>query len=292
MYGNKNMMTVREIYRNTKLALENVSQDYSFEAKCILEKAFDSELARILINRNSEVPESIVKDIHNMTEKRKSGYPLQYILGEWEFYGYPFKVGEGVLIPRQDTETLVDYILSYLKNTSNIKNPKILDLCSGSGCIAISLKKEMPDSEIYALENSDNALKYLEYNVKLNNTDINIIKADVLNEKYAKSFYDKKIDVIVSNPPYLTKIDMENLQKEVSFEPSYALYGGEDDGLYFYRKITEIWKNILVPNGIIAYEIGINQHNDVSELLKLNNFNNINFSKDTAGIIRVVSGRK
>ncbi|MDE5946318.1 MAG: peptide chain release factor N(5)-glutamine methyltransferase [Oscillospiraceae bacterium] len=286
------MITVGEIYNNTKLLLKNISTDYSFEAKCILEKAFDSELPRILMNRNSEVQDNILEDIHNMTEKRKTGYPLQYILGEWEFYGYPFKIGEGVLIPRQDTETLVDYVLSYLKESEKIKNPRIMDLCSGSGCIAVSLKKEFPDAEIYALENSDDALKYLECNAKLNNANIHIIKADVLNEKYIESFCDKKIDIIVSNPPYLTKNDMKNLQKEVSFEPSYALYGGTDDGLYYYRKITEIWKSVLAPEGIIVYEIGINQHNDVSEILKLNNFNNIIFSKDTAEIIRVVSGKK
>ena len=156
------MVTIGELYTNLKSVLRLMNIDtYAFEAKLIIEKAFDSELPRILMNRDSAVPESILDNIQDMTEKRKKGFPIQYILGEWEFYGYRFKVGEGVLIPRQDTETLIDYVLDICRK-NNIKSPKIIDLCSGTGCIAIALKKEMPDSEIYALENSGIALEYLE----------------------------------------------------------------------------------------------------------------------------------
>ena len=261
---------------------------YAFEAKLIIEKAFDSELPRILMNRDSAVPESILDNIQDMTEKRKKGFPIQYILGEWEFYGYKFKVGEGVLIPRQDTETLIDYVLDICRK-NNIKSPKIIDLCSGTGGIAIALKKEMPDSEIYALENSGIALEYLEYNAKLNQADIKIMEADVLEDKYTDNFKD--FDIIVSNPPYLTRQDMRELQPEVRFEPITALYAGED-GLYFYQRITPLWKKILKSGGMIVYEIGMNQHESVSDILKSNNFNQTEFIRDTAGIIRVVSGVK
>lgn len=283
------MVTIGELYTNLKSVLRLMNIDtYAFEAKLIIEKAFDSELPRILMNRDSAVPESILDNIQDMTEKRKKGFPIQYILGEWEFYGYKFKVGEGVLIPRQDTETLIDYVLDICRK-NNIKSPKIIDLCSGTGCIAIALKKEMPDSEIYALENSGIALEYLEYNAKLNQADIKIMEADVLEDKYTDNFKD--FDIIVSNPPYLTRQDMRELQPEVRFEPVTALYAGED-GLYFYQRITPLWKKILKSGGMIVYEIGMNQHESVSDILKSNNFNQTEFIKDTAGIIRVVSGVK
>lgn len=283
------MVTVGELYTNLKsmLRLMNI-EEYSFEAKLIFEKAFESELPRILMNKDSAVPENILKDIQDMTEKRRNGLPVQYIVGEWEFYGYPFKVGKGVLIPRQDTETLVDYVLEICRR-NNIKSPKIIDLCSGTGCIAITLKKEIPDSEVYALELSENALEYLEYNKKLNNADIKIIKADVLEDNSRKNL--PVFDIIVSNPPYLTKQDMQELQKEVQAEPESALYAGED-GLYFYKKITPLWKKSLKKGGIIVYEIGINQHDSVSNILKSDNFEKVEFIKDTAGIIRVVSAVK
>lgn len=283
------MVTVGELYTNLKsmLRLMNIDE-YSFEAKLIFEKAFESELPRILMNRDSAVPENILKDIQDMAEKRRNGLPVQYIVGEWEFYGYPFKVGKGVLIPRQDTETLVDYVLEICRR-NNIKSPKIIDLCSGTGCIAITLKKEIPDSEVYALELSENALEYLEYNKKLNNADIKIIKADVLEDNSRKNL--PVFDIIVSNPPYLTKQDMQELQKEVQAEPESALYAGED-GLYFYKKITPLWKKSLKKGGIIVYEIGINQHDSVSDILKSDNFEKVEFIKDTAGIIRVVSAVK
>lgn len=283
------MVTIGELYTNLKSVLRLMNIDtYAFEAKLIIEKAFDSELPRILMNRDSAVPEIILDNIQDMTEKRKKGFPIQYILGEWEFYGYKFKVGEGVLIPRQDTETLIDYVLDICRK-NNMKSPKIIDLCSGTGCIAITLKKEIPDSEIYALENSGIALEYLEYNAKLNQADIKIMEADVLEDKYTDNFKD--FDIIVSNPPYLTAQDMRELQPEVRFEPITALYAGED-GLYFYQRITPLWKKILKSGGMIVYEIGMNQHESVSDILKSNNFNQTEFIKDTAGIIRVVSGVK
>lgn len=280
---------IGELYTNVKSLLKIMNvEEYSLETKIIFEKAFDSQLPRILMNKDARVSKKILDDIHSMVEKRRNNIPIQYVVGEWEFYGYPFKVGHGVLIPRQDTETLIDYILGVC-NENKIKSPKIIDLCSGSGCIAVTLKKKIPEAEIYALEMSEIAFKYLECNANLNETDIKIIKADVLSENSTENLSD--FDIIVSNPPYLSKQDMKELQKEVRFEPTKALYGG-DDGLHFYREITPLWKKILKTGGMIVYEIGMNQHNDVSCILKQNNFNKIEFTKDTAGIIRVVSAVK
>ena len=154
----------------------------------------------------------------------------------------PFYVGEGVLIPRQDTETLVETVLKIKLP----ENPKILDLCSGSGCIAVSLALNIKNADVTAVEISDKAAEYIKKNAELNNTDLNIVKDDVLSEKTAEIF--SGIDAIVCNPPYLTADDMKSLQKEVTFEPETALFGGKD-GLDFYRNITKLWKDCLKSGG-------------------------------------------
>ena len=283
------MVTIGEFYSNVKSILNSAEiESYSFEAKCIFEKAFRTNLPSILTNRTSAVPDEVFKSIESMTQKRITGYPLQYILGEWEFFGYTFKIGEGVLIPRQDTETIIEHILEK-RRINTLKSPKIIDLCSGSGCIAVTLKKELPEAEIFALEKSENAFKYLEENIKLNDVDVRTVKSDVLLEESTDGLND--FDIIVSNPPYLTRQDMKELQKEVRFEPSPALYAGED-GLHFYREITKIWKNSLKTNGILVYEIGMGQHDDVADILKSEGFESIEYIKDTADIIRVVSAVK
>lgn len=283
------MVTIGELFTNVKAILKNSGIDTCrFDAQCIMEDAFGTRMPGILTNSTAKAPSEIMEKVRIMTEKRAAGYPLQYILGQWEFFGYPFIVGEGVLIPRPDTETLVERVIEICRR-NNIKSPKIADLCSGSGCIAITLKKELPDAEIYAVELSDKALPYIRENARLNDTDIHIIQGDVLDENIAKSFTD--LDIIVSNPPYLTQSEMNELQTEVAHEPSLALFGG-DDGLDFYRKITALWKNSLKTGGFIAYEYGFGQHDAVGEILHENGFENIILSLDTAGITRTAEAQK
>ncbi len=283
------MVTIGELFTNVKAILKNSGIDTCrFDAQCIMEDAFGTRLPGILTNSTAKAPPEIMEKVRVMTEKRASGYPLQYILGQWEFFGYPFIVGEGVLIPRPDTETLVERVIDFCRR-NNIKSPKIADLCSGSGCIAITLKKEIPEAEIIAVELSDKALPYLRENAQLNKTDINIIQGDVLDGNIAKSLAD--LDVIVSNPPYLTQTEMNELQTEVAHEPSLALFGG-NDGLDFYRKITALWKNSLKAGGFIAYEYGFGQHDAVGEILRENGFENIILSPDTAGIMRTAEAQK
>jgi len=283
------MVTIRELYSEVKAVLKEADADtYQFDAKCIMECAFDSSLPQLLISAESEVDENILNNVKTMLKKRSEGYPLQYILGEWEFYGYPFKVGEGVLIPRPDTETIIDTILEKYSNKIN-NSPVIADLCSGTGCIAITLKRQIADADVTAIEFSDTALEFLRENALLNNAEIKIVKGDVLDEKTAEEF--RNIDIIVSNPPYLTSDEMKSLQKEVSFEPEYALAGG-DDGLDYYRKITSLWKNSLKDGGLLMYEIGMGQENALEKILIDNGFGNIIMTCDTAGIIRVLSAEK
>ncbi len=234
------------------------------------------------------VPDDKKEIILVLVKRRTEGYPVQYLLGQWEFYGYTFRVNENVLIPRPDTETLIENILEIFRK-NNLKSPKIADLCSGSGCIAVTLKKQIPDSEVYAVEISEKAVELIRENAELNKADINIINADVLKQETAESL--SGLDIIVCNPPYLTRYDMDTLQKEVTFEPELALFGG-DDGLDFYREITSIWRKSLNNNGWIAYEFGDGQHDDVEKILYKNNFYNITFSRDTQNIIRTVTALK
>lgn len=242
---------------------------------------FDIDTAKVLSGGQIEVSEETLKFAEESLKRRIQGEPLQYIKGECEFYGLEFKVGSGVLIPRADTETLVEETLKVASGSA-----KIADLCSGSGCIAIALKKHIPTAEIYAYEISENALKYLEENAKQNGAEIKIIKADVTEKQKETDF-----DIIVSNPPYLTQSDMNALQKEVTFEPSSALFGGAD-GLDFYRKITQVWSDKIKQNGYLIFEIGINQENDVAKIMENGGFYDIKFSKDINGIIRTVSGKR
>lgn len=282
------MVTAGELYNNLRSRLKTAgTEDYTFEARCMIEQALGIRFEKILVNRDMEISRKQLDIIEKMVQQREKGFPLQYILGEWEFYGLDFKVGTGVLIPRADTETLVDYALEEAGG-----NPcrQVIDLCSGTGCIAIAVEKniEKPCS-VYAIEKSEKAFEYLLENIKINDSEVKPVKADVLCPETARQYKD--IDMIVSNPPYLTENDMNNLQKEVTFEPEMALKGGFD-GLDFYRRITELWKDSLKKGGIIAFEIGINQENDVSEILITNNFDKIQYKRDLNGVIRVVGARK
>ena len=264
-------MVNHEFFRECVSIMEKNGVDSAyFDTKCIFED-FPNDESKIL---------SLVK-------KRSEGYPLQYLLGQWEFYGYPFKVNENVLIPRADTELIIENVLEICRK-NNLKSPKIADLCSGSGCIAITLKKQIPSAEVYAMEISEKAVEIIHSNAVLNNVEINILNDDVLNPKTENL---PIFDIIVSNPPYLTQQEMDTLQKEVTFEPSLALFGGAD-GLDFYRRMTSIWKNFLRKDGWLIYESGDGQHEDIKNILGKNNFYNITLSRDLNNIIRNVTAQK
>lgn len=280
-------MVRSELYKECVcLMTEHNIADSEFDTLCIFQDMLGEK--QPLFKPNEMVSEENEAKIRRLVSQRCKGMPLQYLLGSWEFWGLPIKVGEGVLIPRPDTETLVEDVISVTANTGN-KSPKIADLCSGSGCIAIALKKELPASEIYAVELSVAALSYLRQNAELNNADIHIVEGDVLSGNLTKKLRD--FDIIVSNPPYLTSEDMAELQTEVAQEPKTALYGGTD-GLDYYRRMTPIWRNALKPKGFLCYEFGMGQENAIGGILSENGFKNIKFSRDAGGIIRTVTAEK
>lgn len=257
-------------------------EDASFEAKQILRQVLAVDTAGLLTVTDLE--EAQWQAALALAKKRAEGHPLQYLLGSWEFYGRSFQVGEGVLIPRADTEILCDTALQFLKQR---QSPRVVDLCAGSGCIAITLERECKEAEVWALELSEVAFPYLKANIQHHQSRVHAVFDDVLKP----NFRETELDLIVSNPPYLNEIDIQNLQREVQFEPKMALYAPEN-GLLFYRLIPEIWSGRLKSGGMLCFEVGIGQAEAVCALLQKNGFVEIEVIPDLQGISRVVCGRK
>lgn len=281
------MVSRKELYDSCVERLVNAGvEDAEFDALCMLQDCLSDKnpLFRPLDDVDSNTEAAVL----GMTERRCGGEPLQYILGQWEFWGYPFKVGEGVLIPRPDTETLIDNVIKICRENC-LGQPKIADLCSGSGCIAVTLKKELPLACVTAVELSPDALGYLRQNAELNSADIRIISGDVLSADTVAEV--GVLDIVVSNPPYLTAEEMNDLQTEVGREPKMALDGGSD-GLDFYRRLTPLWKKDLRTGGWLCYEFGMGQHSEIEKILAENGFENIKFTRDLGGIIRTVTAQK
>ena len=221
-----------------------------------------------------------MKRLADFLWRLKTGEPLQYVMGKWDFYESEFFVGEGVLIPRPETEELTELVIDYAKS---LEKPVIFDLCSGSGCIGISVAKKLSNAFVYCIEKSKDAYKYLERNAK-DVANVECILGDINNE-----FDLPSADIIVSNPPYIKSGDMKTLQKEVKKEPSMALDGGED-GLDFYRIINDKWKKYLKDNGRLFLEIGEDEGESIKDALSA--FSNITVKKDLSGNDRMVVADK
>ena len=263
-------------------------EDALLNARELVGKAMQTDCRSIEFDMKlkQQADSRVQTQVENLCKRRIQGEPLQYIIGEWEFYGLPFKVGKGVLIPRQDTETVVETVL---RKAPADKPLTIIDLCAGSGCIAVALEKHLECEKVYAVEKSMQAMDYLRQNISLNNSRVIAVQGDVTDEQTLNRF--DTADVIVSNPPYLTKEDMQALQKEVSFEPESALFGG-DDGLDFYTTIIRLWKTRLRQGGMMAFEIGIDMQDEVMTMLVRHGFENVRAVKDACGIFRCVTGFK
>ena len=268
----------------TKTLEEAKIEDFSFEAGIICEEVFGRSFKTDLMlgKLNRKVTQQEREKAEEMVKRRVTGEPIQYVLGEWEFYGLNFKVGKGVLIPRQDTEILVETALKLLKGN---EAPKMLDLCSGSGCIPITLQSKLPKAKAFAVEYYQEAFEYLEKNISLHNSGVKAVLADALSDKTAEKFTE--LDIITCNPPYLTESDMNSLQKEVEFEPATALYG-DFDGLKYYRIISSIYKTCLKAGGYLVFEIGATQGEDVAKILSDAGYKNAEVINDYAGRQRVV----
>lgn len=278
-------MKLLDLYHQSVAQLSTMMESgtASFETYCLLEKVFGWDKHAVLCHKEEEVSEEQASAYLSLLERRKSAYPLQYLLGSWEFWGYDFLVGEGVLIPRADTEILCETVLELAKE---FLMPKIADLCSGSGCLPVVYAKQMPQSKVTAVELSDEALPYLLKNVERYGCDnVTVLHQDALTWEP-----EQKLHIISSNPPYLSAEEMKELQTEVTYEPSMALEAPEN-GLYFYRILSQRCRNFLVDGGILAFEVGWKQAAAVADLMKTAGFSDIVIRKDYGGNDRVVWGR-
>ena len=278
-------MTVGEAYRKTKDILTEAGFEApAFEALCLVEKVFGfNRLALITKGEETVAREEKLAVLAELTEKRLNHEPLQYLLGKWSFMGIDLLVGEGVLVPRDDTEVVTSLCIDYL---SCKESPNVIDLCAGSGAISLALEK-YANCKVTAVELSDKAFSYLTQNIKLNNSAVNALNGDIF--ECHKDIADNSLDLIVSNPPYIKTADIASLQKEVQHEPAMALDGGES-GLDFYRKIVPLWKSKLKAGGALAFELGEGQYDEVSRILADNGFGGITESIDFGGIQRAIIG--
>ncbi|MDY3375357.1 MAG: peptide chain release factor N(5)-glutamine methyltransferase [Terrisporobacter othiniensis] len=278
-------MTIKEIIIRYSKELEEISPTPRLDVETLLQKVLDVDRLYILLNLDKSLSDDEEKLFNKFIEERLSNRPIAYIVENREFMGLDFYVKEGVLIPRPDTEVLVEEVIELCKDKGPIN---ILDIGTGSGAITVSLAKYLVNAKITSVDISDIALEVGEKNAQSNDVDdrITFIKSDL----FTNIDKDMKFDIIVSNPPYIKKEVIETLDKQVKdFEPYNALEGGID-GLDFYRAITTQGKNYLNKGGILAYEVGHDQSEDVSKLMEKDGYTNIYTRKDLQQIDRVVIG--
>ena len=259
-------------------------EDAAFDAHCLLEDVGGMPRGRVADDTLLIAEQETALDV--ALTQRAEGRPLQYILGQWEFLTLTLKVGEGVLIPRPDTELLCEVAVRQLRGKSA---PRVLDLCAGSGCVGLGIASLYPSAVVTEVELSDAALPYLRENVtRYPDYAVTVRKGDVLADFAA---FDGPYDAIVSNPPYIPTAHLPALQKEVQREPKMAL-DGDADGLKFYRTIAEHWCEKLSPDGFVAVEVGIDQAEDVAALFAAQGLESTGIYPDLAGIPRVVLAQK
>ena len=262
-----------------------------FEAEILFEHFLKMSKTEVLLKNDAILTYRQVKTVQVAVKKRLKNFPLQYILGEWEFYSLCFKVQKGVLIPRAETELLVDFsckiVEKHEKNVQNCEGIKILDLCCGSGCVGISIAKNCTTARVSCADYYKIPLKITKENAKLNDVGIDVFKANALKKPQKKAKYD----LIVCNPPYIGKGEKQDLEKVVLEEPHEALFGGKNP-LIFYESVAKFWQNSLEKNGILLFEVGINQAYEVAKIMKDNDFSGVEIFNDLNGIERVVKGKR
>lgn len=277
-------MKIKDILKNTVDRFNNAGIDTALlDAKLLLSYFLNKDNLYLIVNAEEDA--EVNNDFWTLVQRRENHEPMQYILGKAEFYGIEFKVNPNVLIPRPDTEILVEKVISFIGENSY----SFVDIGTGSGCIPICVLKNCPAAKGYAVDISPYAIEVAKDNAKLNGVDekITFINIDILD-----SFPDIEVDCIVSNPPYIEEDVIPGLMEDVKdYEPYIALSGGKD-GLVFYRRIAENAHTILKKGGLIAFEVGYNQARLVEEILVENGFSQIEIIKDLSGIERVVSGIK
>lgn len=228
----------------------------------------------------------VEEKLAELLERRLAGEPVAYLIGEWEFYGLPLDISESVLIPRPDTETLVDHVVAWLRP---LPECRVLDLCAGSGCIGLAIASQVPGARVVLGELDEGALRICRQNIRRNSLSGQVVslKMDALSGPPPRL---GDFDCLVCNPPYIPSGDIAGLDVSVrDYEPHLALDGGTD-GLDFYRSVCRLWRDVLHTGSRLAFEVGIGQADDVLRLMRGEGFGELEILPDPAGIPRVVTG--
>ena len=261
---------------------------FQLEARILVAHAAGKTVAELLRDMNLYTTEEVADRVRGYVDRRLAGEPVAYITGTWEFYGLPMTITPDVLIPRMDTEVLIDAVKEFL--TGRKMDARVLDLCCGSGCIACAIAKELPATKLVAVDISARALQVCRENVALNrlNSRVLCMQADALT---SPPLGIGQFDVLVSNPPYIPSGEIMGLDPSVrDHEPIWALDGGED-GLKFYKGIIKHWKTVLRPGGLVFFEVGEEEAEAVQGMLLDGGFAEAESRQDTGDIDRVVIGR-
>ena len=284
------MKTYNDVYLDARREFRLAGvEDYQLEARLLVCAAAGKTREAYFRDLNYYVTPDFEKKVADMVARRIAGEPSAYITGEWEFMGIPLKVTKDVLIPRDDTEVLAGTAIDMLR-TKDISGTRVLDLCTGSGCVGIAVASNVPDCRIVCIDKYYEATVICRENVERNRLTrcITCLQSDALQ---SPPMLLGRFDLIVCNPPYIRTEELETLDASVrDYEPHTALDGGED-GLMFYRAVAGQWKSVLKDNGWLIFEVGEDQAEDVSRILRRNGFTDIRRFRDTMEVERVVAGR-
>lgn len=281
-------MKIKNLKTHFFSELQTIQEDSEIESFFFILTEYLHNLKRIDVSLNPdfEVSETDLEKWNSILSELKTEKPIQYITGEAWFYGYRFEVNENTLIPRPETEELVEWIVECTKLEAGKKKSNILDIGTGSGCIPISLKKEIPNAIVSAIDVSGKALEVARKNAINNEVEVNFILQNILETESL----DEKYDIIVSNPPYVRNLEKLEIKKNVlDYEPHLALFVEDSDALLFYRKIAELALTSLTPNGKLFFEINQYLGNETVALLEKLGFKNIELRKDFVGNDRMIS---
>ena len=283
------MKTYNDIYLQARNALrEHDIEGYNLEARLLVATAAGKTTQELLRDLSLYTTPDVAARVEELTERRINGEPVAYITGAWEFYGLPMIITTDVLIPRMDTELLVDAAKELLNGRK--MDARILDLCCGSGCIACAVGHELPATRLVAVDISASALDICRRNIAANRLSSRAIcmQADATSSPPMSM---GQFDMIISNPPYIPTAELKKLDRSVrDFEPAWALDGGKD-GMKFYKSIIKYWKALIRPGGYLLFEVGEGQADAVKEMMLTGGFRSVGSKFDTLGVERVIMGK-
>lgn len=282
-------ITYNNLYMDTRQMFHNAGlEGATLEARELVCYASGKTREQLVRDGRLYVPQMVEEQVHQLVQRHLAGEPVAYLIGEWEFFGLPLDISENVLIPRADTEVLAQQAIDYLRSTNG--ECRVLDLCAGSGCVGLAIASQVKNAHVILGELSEGALRICRQNVRRNGLTGQVMPFQ-MNALEKPSVQIGEFDCIVCNPPYIPTADIDGLDGSVrDYEPHLALDGGED-GLNFYRSVSDKWRDAMHPGSRLFFEVGIGQADEVLRIMRSYGFGDIEIVPDTAGIPRVVFGR-